>query len=104
MLVDVHICDDAFAKTYSLLRQIQLLRPHAEDGMNLSNRKIAKYKAQFTTKMLLNLFSYEFQNCKIPYAGEPEHLLYYENEYFCNVFVLRENPRFYQNILLCCHV
>lgn len=48
------------------------------------------------------LTSYEFQNYKISYADEVEHPLFHENEYFCNVFVLRENPQFYQNTLLYC--
>jgi len=37
------------------------------------------------------LTSYEFQNYKISYAGESEHPLFHENEYFCNIFVERKS-------------
>jgi hypothetical protein len=38
--------------------------------------------------------SMSFQNYKFSYLGDSEHSLFHENEYFCNVFVLGENPQF----------
>src|SRR5215212_5632327 len=59
VLVDVHIGDQASPKIYSVLMKIELLQLHVvHGGMNPSNCEIAKNKAQFTTKMFLNLFDY----------------------------------------------